>query len=134
MILAFKLKRITADGATKENGGHEQKPSEDVQTENVNTDGDEEKEVQKAGVYTETAQCDGIELAKENFAAMKDNKDVVLREDLKSAFEKFGTVKVSASPDFFFFRSLIYFGGFVYMTCIIPYCPIFFNVLHHHWY
>lgn len=151
LIVAFKLKRITADGATNKNGSlepaadvgspesshtshvatdmKEQKPSEDVQADNLIADVDEEKEVQKDGVdveeqkpseddvnadgvETETPQSHGIELAlcssgqkdeqkdeqapvhaKAIFAAMKDNKDVVLREDLKSAFQKFGTVK-----------------------------------------
>lgn len=71
----------------------------------MNADGHEEKEVQKAGMDAETPQSDGIELAKENFDAMKDNKDIVLREDLKSTFQKFGTIKVSASPDTFFVSS-----------------------------
>lgn len=68
------------------------------------------KDVEKEGVDAEVLESGDAENAlggsdltkddqavaegKSTFAANKDNKDVVLREDLKSAFEKFGTVKV----------------------------------------
>lgn len=41
-----------------------------------------------------------------SIAACKDNKDVVMREDLKSVFQKFGTVKVN----FFCFHLFILFN------------------------
>lgn len=89
----------------------EQDPSENAtdQANNENADGNEVKDVEKEGVDAEVLESGDAENAlggsdltkddqavaegKSTFAANKDNKDVVLREDLKSAFEKFGTVK-----------------------------------------
>lgn len=58
--------------------------TEDQESENAQKSSDSpiEKENQRSGEE------------KTNAAAYKNNKDVVLREDLKSIFQKFGTVKV----------------------------------------
>lgn len=71
---------------------------------------DEEEEADKIGAETEAKEPEDAEKSpdihddkedqgsgegKTNIAAYKDNKDVVLREDLKSIFQKFGTVKVT---------------------------------------
>ncbi|KAI3468236.1 hypothetical protein Pfo_024899 [Paulownia fortunei] len=134
LIVAFKLKSISAEDSTKQNGNHEsmsdnaevskkdgeqdktqvnseQEVSEDVtdMTNHAENAGKgEEKEADKTGAETEAQESGDTEKSpdiptekedqgsgeeKTNIAAYKDNKDVVLREDLKSIFQKFGTVK-----------------------------------------
>ncbi|KAL1552416.1 la protein 1-like [Salvia divinorum] len=68
-------------------------------TKNHVEDG-EEKEVDANGADTEAQQCEGDEksadIPKEErltLAACKDNKNLVSREDLKSIFQKYGTIK-----------------------------------------
>lgn len=90
----------------------EQEVSEDVTDtrDHVENAGKgEEKEADSTGAETEAKESEDTEKStdipnekevqgsgeeKPNIAAYKDNKDVVLREDLKSIFQKFGTVKV----------------------------------------
>ncbi|KAL0394059.1 UNVERIFIED_CONTAM: La protein 1 [Sesamum latifolium] len=131
LIVAFKLKSISAEDSTTQNGNHEsvsddadvikkdgeqdktQVNSEetgqdvaDTTTNNVENAGkDEEEEAAKTGAETESQEPEDAEKSpdnqddqgsgegKTNIASYKDNKDVVLREDLKSIFQKFGTVK-----------------------------------------
>ncbi|KAL3500527.1 hypothetical protein ACH5RR_039620 [Cinchona calisaya] len=122
LIVAFKLKKISAEDATEHNGNHESaavdvntSKSEETQVdtvqtaeardEQVNTDenveGVEEKDeetelrtsddVDKSGSAKKNERDSSKE--KSTIASYMDNKDVVLREDLKSVFGKFGTVK-----------------------------------------
>ncbi|KAK4388857.1 La protein 1 [Sesamum angolense] len=134
LIVAFKLKSISAEDSTTQNGNHEsvsddadvskkdgeqdktQVNSEetgqdvtDMTTNHVENAGkDEEEEAAKTGAETEAQEPEDAEKSpdnqddkedqgsgegKTNIASYKDNKDVVLREDLKSIFQKFGTVK-----------------------------------------
>ncbi|XP_011081824.1 la protein 1 [Sesamum indicum] len=134
LIVAFKLKSISAEDSTTQNGNHESvsddavvskkdgeqdKPQvnseetgqdvRDMTTNHVENVGkDEEKEAAKTGAETEAQEPEDAEKSpdnqddnedqrsgegKTNIASYKDNKDVVLREDLKSIFQKFGTVK-----------------------------------------
>ncbi|KAL0330331.1 UNVERIFIED_CONTAM: La protein 1 [Sesamum radiatum] len=134
LIVAFKLKSISAEDSTTQNGNHEsvsddadvskkdgeqdktQVNSEetgqdvtDMTTNHVENAGkDEEEEAAKTGAETEAQEPEDAEKSpdnqddkedqgsgegKTNIASYMDNKDVVLREDLKSIFQKFGTVK-----------------------------------------
>ncbi|KAK4419986.1 La protein 1 [Sesamum alatum] len=133
LIVAFKLKSISAEDSTTQNGNHEsvsddadvsKKDEEqdktkvnseetgqdvtDMTTDHVENAGkDEEEEAAKPGAETEVQEPEDAEKSpdqddkedqgtgegKTNIASYKDNKDVVLREDLKSIFQKFGTVK-----------------------------------------
>ncbi|KAL6501961.1 hypothetical protein OROGR_027094 [Orobanche gracilis] len=135
LIVAFKLKKISAKDFTEENGnqklvsddtGLSKKDGDKIQVDSAETkleaaeivtdtsndmENDvkvEEKEADKAGVENEAQESEDTEKSpviqnekedqgrgerKLNFEAYKDNKDVVIRDDLKSIFQKFGTVK-----------------------------------------
>ncbi|CAI9759652.1 unnamed protein product [Fraxinus pennsylvanica] len=122
LIVAFKLKRISSGGSEEQNvnvapvnniGGApktdgeqatphniteetEQKMSGDIKDEGNdkdNVEGDEENEEDTTGAENEVQESKGVGEEKSTIADYKDNKDVVLREDLKSIFQKFGTVK-----------------------------------------
>lgn len=80
---------------------------EDDQENNDNVEGGEEKDEENDDVETGQEVSASVEKAsatqkneqvsseeKSTISSYKDNKDVVLREDLKSVFGKFGTVKV----------------------------------------
>lgn len=135
MIIAFKLKRISAESSTEQNGNHkpatesasapetegnkdttkdnvevtDEKMEEDANDEDSNEkdekkdaeDGSGETDVQNPEVAVKSMDdpTEGDEQApaeeKLSIAACKDNKDIVMREDLKSVFQKFGTVKVN---------------------------------------
>ncbi|KAL2525531.1 La protein 1 [Abeliophyllum distichum] len=74
----------------------EKKTSGDVKDEGNdknNVGGDEENEEDTTGAENEVQESKGVDEEKSTFAEYKDNKDVVMREDLKSIFQKFGTVK-----------------------------------------
>ncbi|KAK6140939.1 hypothetical protein DH2020_025332 [Rehmannia glutinosa] len=137
LIVAFKLKKISAEDSSEQNVNNEsmsdnanvskkdgeqdkmQVSSEETKLE-VSEDGtdtknhvenaeeSEEKESDKAGAESEAKESGDTEKSpdipnekddqgpgeqKRTIEAYKDNKDVVLREDLKSIFQKFGTVK-----------------------------------------
>ncbi|CDP16159.1 unnamed protein product [Coffea canephora] len=127
LIVAFKLKKISVEGATEQNGNHES-AADDVNTLNseeakgdavqtadtrdeqenreANVEGGKEKDEENDGPENElqassdtekpgSAQKDNRDSSEEklSIASYRDNKDVVLREDLKSVFGKFGTVK-----------------------------------------
>ncbi|KAL6533918.1 hypothetical protein OROHE_013751 [Orobanche hederae] len=136
LIVAFKLKKISAKDSTEENGnqklvsddaGVSKKDGDKMQVDSAETkleaaetvtdtsndvENDvkvEAKEADKAGVENEaqesfdTEKSPVIQKEKEdqgrgegklNIEAYKDNKDVVIRDDLKSIFQKFGTVKL----------------------------------------
>lgn len=99
LIVAFKLKSISSEDAGKtdtvESATQDVKSSseseglknDEVKTETKNESSLENEEDNKNNeIKTET---------KTTSADMyKDDKNVVLREDLKSVFQKFGTVKV----------------------------------------
>ncbi|KAI9106598.1 hypothetical protein K1719_022126 [Acacia pycnantha] len=110
LIISFKLKRISdvvppkQDGAHQEANGNssvsdkdEQNPSEGVvevneQKVSDNTDNDKEQEVSEGNETKGEEKIQESEV-KISAHAYKDNMDVVLREDLKGVFEKFGCVK-----------------------------------------
>ncbi|CAI9772340.1 unnamed protein product [Fraxinus pennsylvanica] len=122
LIVAFKLKSTSSGGSTDQNENDEpvndtgdapktdeeedkpqnitketeQKMSGDVINEGIdkgNVMGDEENEEDKTDAGNEVQESKGVDEEKLTIADYKDNKDVVLREDLKSIFLKFGTVK-----------------------------------------
>ena len=79
--------------------------TENVGDDEENSDMKEEKEIEseenngmKEGKVTEGEEKKRLVGEKFSAAAYKDNMDVVSREDLKSVFEKFGTVKVIGFP------------------------------------
>lgn len=71
-------------------------PGEDV--DNKNDLKSEEKENKEGGKASEDPVAESEENGEKSNAAAtyKDNMDVILREDLKAVFGKFGTVKVSS--------------------------------------
>ncbi|PSR91248.1 La protein [Actinidia chinensis var. chinensis] len=136
LIIAFKLKSMSAEGSAEQNGDHEPtKENQDVHKSDGEPDsmlnateekvvehanGDEEnpeenvEEASKQKVNDRTSlegegkeTNDGENLAspieedgnkesgkeKPTAAFYRDNKDIVLREDLKAVFQKYGTVK-----------------------------------------
>lgn len=116
MIIAFKLKRISAESSTEQNGNHkpatesasapETEGNKDSTKDNVEVtdekvpedikDEDNDEKVDKEDPE-DGSEDDEQAPAEEKLsvAACKDNKDIVMREDLKSVFQKFGTVKVN---------------------------------------
>ncbi|KAF4348424.1 hypothetical protein F8388_015735 [Cannabis sativa] len=120
LIVAFALKRISAEGSAEPNGTHEPANGSinagtdgDNATEDVKTDNNKEEKVEGESVDSKIdLEKDGNEIKdgekaseapvaeseekeeKTNAAAtFKDNMEVILREDLKAVFGKFGTVK-----------------------------------------
>ncbi|XP_028781215.1 la protein 1 [Neltuma alba] len=111
LIISFKLKRISDDVPLGQNGAHqgangnssvsdkdEQNPSEgvvEVNEQKVSDDMGNDKEHQEVSEGNEAKGEEKIQESevKVPATAYKDNMDVVLREDLKGVFEKFGSVK-----------------------------------------
>ncbi|KAI4337472.1 hypothetical protein L6164_015886 [Bauhinia variegata] len=111
LIIALKLKSMS-DGVPVEKDGicqlanndnsvskkDEQKPLKDAAEENEqnvseNIDDDKENHGESVGKGTEVEEKTQETDEKISAASYKDNMDVVMREDLKGVFEKFGTVK-----------------------------------------
>ncbi|XP_019416285.1 PREDICTED: la protein 1-like isoform X2 [Lupinus angustifolius] len=100
LIIAIKIKSISDEVPSKQNGVSKAqgKPSEttagesDQKVSEIVDNGQENNGTKKENetVNAENSQETG---EKNPASAYKDNMDVVLREDLKSVFEKFGTVK-----------------------------------------
>ncbi|CAH8274563.1 unnamed protein product [Arabidopsis lyrata] len=94
LIISFTLKRSAEEGTTEQKNSEEttdktmdeseSKPADTPDADKENTD-----EVQAQGAEDE----DDEKEEKGALATHKDNKDVVLREDLKAVFGKFGDVK-----------------------------------------
>ncbi|KAG7545326.1 La-type HTH domain [Arabidopsis suecica] len=94
LIISFTLKRSAEEGITEQKNSEEttdktmdeseSKPADTPDADKENTD-----EVQAQGAEDE----DDEKEEKGALATHKDNKDVVLREDLKAVFGKFGDVK-----------------------------------------
>ncbi|CAA2959776.1 la 1, partial [Olea europaea subsp. europaea] len=121
LIVAFKLKRNSSGGSEEQNGtvapvnniggspktdGEQDTPQNITEETDQNVSGDvdegndkdnveenEENEEDTTGAENEVQESKGLGEEKSTIADYKDNKDVVLREDLKSIFQKFGTVK-----------------------------------------
>lgn len=124
LIVAIKLKKISEEGSTEQNGDHapaadnvevpaaaeaqakteddkEQAEAKESKDEENGDKGDDsaEKEVQEseaAGKSEESPMEKDDEATKQEkpkVSECMDNKDVVLREDLKAVFQKFGNVK-----------------------------------------
>lgn len=93
------------DGNDKENNGvNEEKDPETKEKEQENNEVKEEKaEVEEKGQENNgvnegkatEGEKKGQETEKRSAASFKEDSDVVLREDLKVIFEKFGDVKVN---------------------------------------
>lgn len=126
LIVAFAVKRISGEGSEKQNGTHEpasdktdagragadlgssdnateetiQPSKEEIPRENVDNGNDSEsdgKETKEGENSSENPVAEKEENGERRTAAdYKDDMDVVLREDLKAVFQKFGTVKVSS--------------------------------------
>ncbi|XP_056859530.1 la protein 1 isoform X2 [Raphanus sativus] len=96
LIISFTLKRSTEEGA-KEKSSEEaadKKMEESESKPEDNPAADKENTDQAQGQGTEGEDDDGEKEEKGGaLATHKDNKDVVLREDLKAVFGKFGDVK-----------------------------------------
>lgn len=101
MIISFTLKRSTEEGA-KEKSSEEaadKKMEESESKPEDNPAADKENTDQAQGQGTEGEDDDEssdspVKKGEGALATHKDNKDVVLREDLKAVFGKFGDVKV----------------------------------------
>ncbi|CAI9093492.1 OLC1v1029000C1 [Oldenlandia corymbosa var. corymbosa] len=114
LILAFKLKSISPEGNSEQNGAHEKTAEISLESENVENDQGNDDNVEKGegkdeendGVETGPEVSDSVEKSsivqkdeqastekKTTASSFKDDKNVVLREDLKILFGKFGTVK-----------------------------------------
>ncbi|CAK9165144.1 unnamed protein product [Ilex paraguariensis] len=163
LIVAFKLKRISAEGSAEQNDCDdvdgcksdgepdstanvtqetEQNVSEDVKddeenhaenTEDSEAKGDEKCSLETEGKETEDQeksfdspiQKDDHAAGEEKSAAAsyKDNEDIVLREDLKVVFQKFGTVKVPSSSFlslcFRFLFSMLIFYSFLELLILL---------------
>ncbi|XP_010437867.1 PREDICTED: la protein 1 [Camelina sativa] len=94
LIISFTLKRSAEEGTTEQKSSEE--PTDKIKVENESKpadtpDADKENtdEVQAQGAEDE----DDEKEEKGALATHKDNKEVVLREDLKAVFGKFGDVK-----------------------------------------
>lgn len=143
MIVSIKLKKISEEGSTEQNGDQapatenvevpavaeaqatteddkeltEVKESKDEENpENGEGDDSVENEVQESEASGKSVESpmekDDDEAAKQekpNISACKDNKDVVLREDLKTLFQKFGHVKVICFTIFWILCCLLFF-------------------------
>lgn len=79
------------DGNLDENveNGSEEKVGEKASLESEGKESEDEEKASDISI-----QKDAEKAEKPTEAAYRDNMDVVLREDLKSVFQKFGTVKV----------------------------------------
>ncbi|CAH8326488.1 unnamed protein product [Eruca vesicaria subsp. sativa] len=101
LIISFTLKRSDEEGATEEKSSEE--PTAKTVDENDSKPADVENTDQVQGQGTEGEDDDdessdpptknGEREEKGALATHKDNKEVVLREDLKAVFGKFGDVK-----------------------------------------
>ena len=101
MIISFTLKRSEEEGTTEEKSSEE--PTAKTMDENESNPADTENTDQVQGQGTEgedeeespdSPTKNGEREEKGALATHKDNKEVVLREDLKAVFGKFGDVKV----------------------------------------
>ncbi|MED6110734.1 hypothetical protein PIB30_045595 [Stylosanthes scabra] len=118
LIIAFKLKSISDDFPSNQNAADQQAngngnahktdgtdptqvaAGESDEKVSASADDDKEDNEEKEGKETENEEKEseskekGQEIDEKNsLAAYKDDKNVVLREDLKVVFQKFGTVK-----------------------------------------
>lgn len=96
LIVAFKLKSTASENDIEVKSSDVKPDSMELVTESINEESEPKVDVKPAdseeGEEDKNSPLNG---EKKTSADMyKDNKDVVLREDLKSVFEKFGTVKV----------------------------------------
>lgn len=128
LIVSFTLKNISAEDSTKQNGNQKQNgESSDIskndgeqETTPVDSKGVKEEVSEDVKVKTEDvkmkteegegdtngADSEAKQLEEDteksaerpNAAACRNNKDIVLREDLKVVVQKFGTVKVFTFP------------------------------------
>ena len=103
LLVAFALKSISAGDSAEQNGSDELAKdgatgrSEKKTTENDNDNKEkiDDKHVCSDGIDTESHFQKVEEKEHKSTASVyKDDMNVVLREDLKDVFQKFGTVKV----------------------------------------
>uniref|UniRef100_A0ACD5V595 Uncharacterized protein n=1 Tax=Avena sativa TaxID=4498 RepID=A0ACD5V595_AVESA len=107
LILAFKLKKILADGDSEQNGGdkkegasssaeestvgHEEKVPENADVMEEKSDAAEESKA--ADAAEESKAADAQSLNKDGKSPSENNKEPITREDFKEYFAKFGTVR-----------------------------------------
>ncbi|XP_056847604.1 la protein 1 isoform X2 [Raphanus sativus] len=97
LIISFTLKRSAEEGTTEEKSS-EEPTAKTVDENDSTTDKENTDQVQGQGAEGEDEEessetKNGEREEKGALATHKDNKDVVLREDLKAVFGKFGDVK-----------------------------------------
>ena len=112
LILAFKLKKIPANGGAEQNGGDKVDDAEGAEkdgsanTAEKSSIGHEDKAPEDKGVVSKE-QSDGVEemegvaagetaqsVDKDDKKPSDNDEDTISREDIKEEFTKFGTVRV----------------------------------------
>jgi lupus La protein len=93
LIVAFKLKSTSAENDNQVKSGDAKPDSMELETEKESEPKADAKASSDADEAEEDNKKNNTEAKKTSADMYKDNKDVVLREDLKSIFQKFGTVK-----------------------------------------
>jgi lupus La protein len=107
LILAFKLKKIHADGDTEQNGGDKVDDTDTTKKEGASNSaedsaiGQEEKVPENADVREEKSEeveeskaADAQSVNKDGKTPPENDKEIITREDFKEYFAKFGTVRV----------------------------------------
>ena len=107
MILAFKLKKIHADGDSEQNGGDKVDETDSAKKEGASVSAEEsaigqgEKVPENADVSEEKSDeveeskaADVQSLNNDGKSPPENDKETILREDFKEYFAKFGTVRV----------------------------------------
>ena len=105
--MAFKLKKIQADGDTEQNGGDKvddtdtTKKEESSNSPEERATGLEEKVPENADAkedksddVEESKAADAQSVNKDGKSPPENDKDLITREDFKEYFAKFGTVRV----------------------------------------
>ena len=88
------MKSTSAENDNQVKSGDAKPDSMDLETEKESEPKADAKDSSEADEAEDDNKKNNTETKKTSANMYKDNKDVVLREDLKSIFEKFGTVKV----------------------------------------
>lgn len=100
LLVAFTLKNISAGDSAKQNGSDELVEEDDstVKSEQKTTECDNENQAKADDKHVSSDGKDTEKVEekehKSTASAYKDDMNVVMREDLKDVFQKFGTVKV----------------------------------------
>lgn len=106
LILAFKLKKILADGESEQNGGDKVDDTVTAKKEGASSSAEEsaishEEKVpvnadvgeEKSDDVEESKEADAQSLNKDGKSPSENDKEIITREDFKEYFAKFGTVR-----------------------------------------